>query len=126
MRPLIDGAKEDYYNWTFVINGKPMFIKGTGWCTMDALMDFSRNKYEHLLQIAQSQHIQMLRAWGGGMPETDDFYELCDKYGILVMQEWPTAWNSHNTQPYTILQETVERNTKRLRNHPSYYVGSRE
>ena len=74
---------------------------------------------EHLLQIAQSQHIQMLRAWGGGMPETDDFYELCDKYGILVMQEWPTAWNSHNTQPYTILQETVERNTKRLRNHPS-------
>ena len=53
------------------------------------------------------------------MPETDDFYELCDKYGILVMQEWPTAWNSHNTQPYTILQETVERNTKRLRNHPS-------
>lgn len=119
MRPLIDGAKEDYYNWTFVINGKPMFIKGTGWCTMDALMDFSRNKYEHLLQIAQRQHIQMLRAWGGGMPETDDFYELCDKYGILVMQEWPTAWNSHNTQPYTILQETVERNTKRLRNHPS-------
>ena len=84
MRPLIDGAKEDYYNWTFVINDKPMFIKGTGWCTMDALMDFSRNKYEHLLQIAQSQHIQMLRAWGGGMPETDDFYELCDKYGIVV------------------------------------------
>ena len=53
------------------------------------------------------------------MPETDDFYELCDKYGILVMQEWPTAWNSHNTQPYAMLQETVERNTKRLRNHPS-------
>ena len=119
MRPLTDGAKEDYYNWTFVINGKPMFIKGTGWCTMDALMDFSRNKYEHLLQIAKSQHIQMLRAWGGGMPETDDFYELCDRYGILVMQEWPTAWNSHNTQPYSLLKETVERNTKRLRNHPS-------
>ena len=119
MSPLTDGAKEDYYNWTFVINGKPMFIKGTGWCTMDALMDFSRNKYEHLLQIAKSQHIQMLRAWGGGMPETDDFYELCDRYGILVMQEWPTAWNSHNTQPYSLLKETVERNTKRLRNHPS-------
>ena len=69
MRPLIDGAKEDYYNWTFVINDKPMFIKGTGWCTMDALMDFSRNKYEHLLQIAQSQHIQMLRAWEGECPK---------------------------------------------------------
>ena len=40
----------------------------------------------------------MMRAWGGGLPETDDFYELCDKYGIMVIQEWPTAWNSHNTQ----------------------------
>lgn len=60
------------------------------------------------------------------MPETDDFYELCDKYGILVMQEWPTAWNSHNTQPYAMLQETVERNTKRLRNHPSLIMWEQE
>lgn len=119
MSPLPGGAKEDRYNWTFIINNKPMFVKGTGWCTMDALMDFSRKKYDHLLRIARNQHIQMLRAWGGGMPETDDFYELCDQYGILVIQEWPTAWNSHNTQPFDILQETVERNTLRLRNHPS-------
>lgn len=119
MNPLPGGMREDQYNWTFVINDKPMFVKGTGWCTMDALMDFSRSKYEHFLQIAKKQHIQMLRAWGGGMPETNDFYELCDAYGIMVIQEWPTAWNSHNTQPYGILQETVERNTKRLRNHPS-------
>ena len=119
MAPFPGGEREDRYNWTFVINGKPMFVKGTGWCTMDALMDFSIEKYDRLLSIAKSQHIQMMRAWGGGLPETDDFYELCDKYGILVMQEWPTAWNSHNTQPYAMLQETVERNTKRLRNHPS-------
>lgn len=61
----------------------------------------------------------MMRAWGGGLPETDDFYELCDKYGIMVIQEWPTAWNSHNTQPFDMLQETVVRNMKRIRNHPS-------
>ena len=119
MAPFPEGPREDRYNWTFVVNGKPMFVKGTGWCTVDALMDFSRDRYDHLLSIAKSQHVQMLRAWGGGMPETDDCYELCDEYGIMVIQEWPTAWNSHNTQPFDMLQETVVRNTKRIRNHPS-------
>ena len=122
MAPFPGGEREDRYNWTFVINGKPMFVKGTGWCTMDALMDFSREKYDRLLSIAKSQHIQMMRAWGGGLPETDDFYELCDKYGIMVIQEWPTAWNSHNTQPFDMLQETVVRNMKRIRNHPSLFM----
>ena len=56
-----------------------------------------------------------------GMPETDEFYNLCDRYGIMVMQEWPTAWNSHREgwQPYPLLEETVRRNTLRLRNHAS-------
>lgn len=119
MKPLPDGPKEDKYNWTFVINGKPMFVKGAGWCTMDALLDFSRDRYSRFLTVARDQHIQMLRAWGGGLPETDEFYSLCDELGIMVMQEWPTAWNSHQTQPYEMLEETVVRNTLRLRNHPS-------
>jgi len=119
MAPLPGGPQPDKYNWTFVINNRPMFVKGTGWCTMDALLDFSKERYERFLTIAKDQHIQMLRAWGGGLPETDEFYELCDELGILVMQEWPTAWNSHNTQPYEMLEETVVRNTLRLRNHPS-------
>lgn len=119
MEPLPDGPKEDKYNWTFVINGKPMFVKGAGWCTMDALLDFSKERYSRFLTVARDQHIQMLRAWGGGLPETDEFYELCDELGIMVMQEWPTAWNSHQTQPYGMLEETVTRNTLRLRNHPS-------
>jgi beta-mannosidase len=86
---------------------------------MDPLMDFSRPRYERLMRLAHDQHVQMLRAWGSGMPETDTFYDLCDRYGIMVLQEWPTAWNSHTMQPYDVLQDTVVRNTLRLRNHPS-------
>ena len=119
MAPLPQGPKPELYNWTFVINGKPMFIKGTNWCTLDPLMDFRRERYERFLKLAAMQHVQMLRPWGSGMPETDEFYDLCDHYGILVMQEWPTAWNSHVTQPYGMLEETVRRNTLRIRNHPS-------
>lgn len=119
MAPLPQGPSSDKYNWTFVINDRPIFVKGNGWCTMDTLMDFSRERYARLVELAESQHIQMFRAWGSGMPETADFFDLCDRHGIMVLQEWPTAWNSHAEQPYEILEETVRLNTVRLRNHPS-------
>jgi beta-mannosidase len=119
MAPLPEGPQPKKYNWTFVVNGCPMFVKGSGWCTMDSSMDFSRARYARFLSLARDQHCQMLRGWGSGMPETDDFYDLCDRYGIMVMQEWPTAWDSHERQPYEPLVETVQLNTLRLRNHPS-------
>jgi len=119
MDPLPQGQQPEMYNWTFTVNGQPFFAKGTGWCTMDALMDFRREKYEHFLALTAQQHVNFMRAWGGGMPETDDFYDLCDRLGILIMQEWPTCWGSHANQPYDSLEETVIINTLRLRNHPS-------
>lgn len=119
MAPFPEGPQEDLYNWTFVVNGRPMFVKGTGWCTCDVLLDFSRERYLTFLQAARDQHVQILRAWGGGLPETDTFYDICDSLGIMVIQEWPTAWGTHDVQPYDVLEETVVRNTLRIRNHPS-------
>jgi len=126
--PSPDGPSPEKFNWNFVVNGKKMFVKGSGWCTADAMLDFSRDRYDCFLSLAKAQHIQMLRAWGCGFPEKDDFYDLCDLYGIMIMQEWPTAWNSHNTQPFDILEYTVKFHTLRLRNHPSLimYGGGNE
>lgn len=119
MKPLPGGAYNDKYNWTFLINGEPMFIKGANWCTMDALMRFTSERYERFLELAKRQHIQLLRAWGGGLVETDEFYDLCNRKGIMVFQEWPIAWDSHNTQPESVLEETIVKNILRLRNNPS-------
>ncbi len=119
MRPAPDGPNPEHYNWTFVVNGKPIFVKGANWCTLDALLRFEPERYDRFLQMAKDSHMQLLRAWGSGMPETDEFYDLADRHGIMVMQEWPTAWNSHRIQPYDTLEETVRHNTIRLRNHPS-------
>jgi beta-mannosidase len=128
MFPQPDGPRPDQYNWTFVVNGRPMFVKGANWCTMDSSMNFSRARYDRFLSLAALQHVQLLRAWGSGMPETDDFYNLADRKGIMVLQEWPTAWNSQNNQPYSILAETVRLNTLRIRSHPSLvmYGGGNE
>lgn len=111
------GAKQ--YNWQTVVNGKPIFIKGTNWCTLDALLRFPDERYDRFLSLAKQQNLQLLRAWGGGMPESDYFYNKCDELGLLVQQEWPTCWDSPKTQPYNALCETVISHTIRLRNHPS-------
>jgi beta-mannosidase len=119
MAPLPDGPNEDIHNWTFVVNGKPVFVKGANWCTTDALLRCGRERYTRFLTLAKQQHIQLLRAWGGGIPETDLFYDLCDRLGLMVIQEWPTCWDSHKIQPREELYETIRYNVPRLRNHPS-------
>lgn len=119
MRPLPGGPTPDAYNWTFVVNGRETFVKGANWCTKDALMRFEREGYARFFALARDAHIHLLRAWGSGMPETDDFFDLADRHGIMVLQEWPTAWNSHAFQPLDILEETVRGTTLRIRNHPS-------
>jgi len=119
MGPTPEGEHADKYNWTFIINGRETFMKGSNWCTTDVMMRFTEERYDRFLSLAHNQGIQLLRSWGGGMPETDTFYNLCDKYGICVLQEWPINWDSYETQPENVLYEMVELNVKRIRNHPS-------
>lgn len=119
MGTLPGGPYEDKHNWTFIVNGKPMFVKGSNWCTLDVLLRFQEENYRRFLTLAKDQHIQLLRAWGGGMPELDIFYDLCDELGIMVMQEWPTCWDSQKDQPFDELEETVLVHMPRLRSHPS-------
>lgn len=119
MMPLPGGPYEEKYNWTFMVNGRPIFLKGTNWCTLDVLLRFNEKNYRRFLSLARNQHVQLLRAWGGGMPESDLFYDLCDELGIMVMQEWPTCWDSQKEQPFDELEETVLVHMPRLRNHPS-------
>ena len=128
MAPVAGKPRANQYNWTFIVNKRPMFVKGNNWCTMDSSMDFPRARYDRFLSLAKLQHVQMVRCWGSGAPETDEFYDLCDLKGIMVLQEWPTAWDSHLEQPYDQLEETVRLNTLRIRNHPSLvmYGGGNE
>lgn len=120
--PLPQGESPGAYNRQFVINGVKVFMKGAGWCTIDAMMRFTREDYDRILSRAHDACINYFRAWGGGLVETDEFYDLCDEYGICVYQEWPCCWDSTKTQPADVLYETVVLGAKRLRNRPSLVV----
>ncbi|MBQ3894067.1 MAG: fibronectin type III domain-containing protein, partial [Clostridia bacterium] len=121
---IATGRKEsaNMYNRTAVFNGKTVFLKGADWCTIDAMMNFTREDYDRILSRAYDQGLNVFRSWGGGMCETEDFYDLCDEYGLCVYQEWPCCWDSQQKQPADVLYETVILNTKRIRNRPSLLV----
>lgn len=117
-----DGESASAYNRTVVINGQSVYMKGAGWCTIDAMMRFGREDYDRILSRARDAGINFLRAWGGGLLETEEFYDLCDEYGICVYQEWPCCWDSQKTQPMDVLRETIRLNAKRLRSRASLII----
>jgi len=75
--------------YAFAVNGVRMYVKGWNWCPLDPCYGVPRpEKLERLLNLAQRAHVNVLRVWGGGLVETTEFYELCDRLGLLVWQDF--------------------------------------
>lgn len=111
----------------FIVNGHPVFIRGTNWIP-EAMLRNSEERTLTELRYTNQSGLNLIRLWGGGIAESDYFYELCDQYGILV---WAEFWMTGDTKyPVDTLLyfKNVENTVKRIRNHPSlaYYVSSNE
>ncbi len=119
-RPTPD--KQWKYNWVFVVNGRPFFAKGGNWMPIDQMLRLDPQHYERLLTRAKDSHVNMLRPWGAGLLETDEFYACCDRLGICVWQEFPLANGLFHKMDREVWRETIVSNVKRLRNHPSLFV----
>src|SRR5512133_2844480 len=78
--------------FTFVVNGVPIFAKGANWIPADSFPTrLTPKHYERWIQAAATANMNMLRVWGGGYYEEEIFYDLCDRYGILVWQDFMFA-----------------------------------
>lgn len=111
----------------FVVNGKKIFVRGSNWIP-EAMLRTDDARMETELAYTDQSGINLLRLWGGGIAESDRFYELCDEYGIMVWQEfWMTGDTRHPLDESLYLMN-VESTMKRIRNHPSIviYVSSNE
>lgn len=102
------------------LNGVPLFSKGANYIPQDNFLPrVTDRKYEETVLAAVNANMNMLRVWGGGIYEKDIFYDLCDKYGILVWQDFMFACSLYPAEGKlleNIRQEAIE-NVKRLRNH---------
>ncbi len=108
--------------FTIVVNGQPVFVRGLNWIPEDHLLTrLTRQTYAAAIQRAIDANTNLLRVWGGGIYESDDFYDLCDERGILVWQDFPLACAAYaEEEPIRseILAEARE-NIGRLTPHPS-------
>ena len=109
----------------FELNGKPVFAKGANYIPCDNFLPRVTNEiYERTVLDAVNANMNTLRVWGGGIYENDIFYELCDRYGIMVWQDFMFAcalYPAEGALLENIRQEAID-NVKRLRNHPSIIV----
>lgn len=110
-------------NFQFQVNGKSFFLKGVNWMPVDFLYREKEREYRWLLNTVKAAGIQMIRVWsGGGYPESDCFYSLCNELGILVWQDSFIANMDTPCYPQDELQEQLCLYIYRLRNHPSLAV----
>ncbi len=107
------------YPWTMVVNGLRIFSKGSNWCPVDNLY---RNRDAHvrrLLELSRDAHYVFMRVWGGGLTESDYFYDCCDEMGIICLQEFWFACGSAPAMDYKVFLENAASEIKRLRERSS-------
>lgn len=113
-----DSIGESFY---FRLNGIPLYIKGANYIPQDVFLPGVEKKdYENIIKSALDANMNMLRVWGGGVYERDIFYDLCDRYGILVWQDFMFACNMYpgNTSFVNNVEKEITQQVKRLMNHP--------
>jgi beta-mannosidase len=79
-------------SFQFVVNGRPIFAKGANWIPAGTFVaGLRRRDYARDLEAAVAANMNMIRVWGGGIYESEDFYDLCDELGLLVWQDFMFA-----------------------------------
>lgn len=124
----------------FTINGQKLFIRGANWIASDGMLRLSRSRYDAEVRMHAEMNMNMIRVWGGSIMERPEFYEACDKYGILVWQDlwitgdcngrWPDTLSKAETQArrreypdnHSLFINSLADQVKMLRNHPSLYM----
>jgi beta-mannosidase len=106
----------------FVLNGMPIFARGADWIPAHSFVGALKGeRYNVLLRAARAAHMNMLRVWGGGIYEHDVFYELCNRLGILVWQDFMFAcamYPEHNPSFVAEVEAEARYQVRRLRTHP--------
>jgi beta-mannosidase len=107
-------------SFEFVINGRPVFAKGANWVPSRVLpTTYTAREQADRLDDAVAGNFNMLRVWGGGIYESDAFYDACDERGLLVWQDFAFACGAYRSDDAfldSVRAEAVD-NVRRLRHH---------
>lgn len=117
---ILNGKKGSTFK--FRINNRDIYCKGVNWIPADSFLPrVTDKKYSDLLSLAKQANINIVRVWGGGIYENDEFYNLCDQLGLLVWQDFMFACGSYPEKDEFIskVREEITQNVLRLQHHAS-------
>lgn len=125
-RSIDFGIKEYSYDkdggvFHLYINGERVFVKGADWGMSEYMLRCRGEEYDTKIRLHKEMNFNMIRNWLGSVTD-DEFYEYCDRYGIMV---WDDFWmNSTGKLPYDLNAFNVNmiEKIKRVRNHPCLAV----
>jgi beta-mannosidase len=109
-------------SFEFEVNGQPLWALGANWIPDHSFPSaIGAGQYRERLEAARAAGMNMLRIWGGGLYETDEFYDLCDELGLLVWQDFAfaCAYYPDTGTWQEVVRREAEQNVRRLRNHAS-------
>ncbi|WP_025141834.1 glycoside hydrolase family 2 protein [Pedobacter jeongneungensis] len=127
------------------VNGQKIFIKGGNWIISDAMLRFSDARYDAEIRYHKDMNLNLIRIWGGAILERPEFYNACDKYGLLVFQDFwfsgdcngrwvdpmkkEDQWTRRNyPDDHNLTLTAIEDQIKMIRNHASlaFWCGGNE
>jgi beta-mannosidase len=109
------------HSMTVIVNHVPVFCKGASWIPADGFPQRqTRAVIGDLLDSAVSANMNMIRVWGGGQYESEEFYDLCDAKGLLIWQDFMFACSVYpSTDGFLdLVRLEAEYQVKRLQGHP--------
>jgi mannosylglycoprotein endo-beta-mannosidase len=88
VREITHAWNEHTRSMQFAVNGQKIFIKGGNWIISDAMLRFTPERYDAEIRFHRDMNLNLIRIWGGALIERPEFYNACDKYGMLVFQDF--------------------------------------
>ena len=119
-------TREKPGKFCFYVNGEPIMCKGSNWVPLDAFHSRDAARYEQALALLRDSNSNIVRCWGGNVYEDHKFFDLCDRYGILVWQDFGMACALYPRDGDFAAQTRTEARAviHRLRQHPSLALWS--
>ncbi|NLD87651.1 MAG: glycoside hydrolase family 2, partial [Clostridiales bacterium] len=110
----------------FIVNGVKVICKGSNWVPMDAYHSRDKERYAKALELFSDIGCNIIRLWGGNVYEQEEFYNYCDRHGIMVWQDFTMACHAYPQDEsfLEVIKDEAKVIIKSLRNHPCIILWS--
>ena len=128
----IELVRDDVYGedrpgqFLFKVNGEPTYVRGSNWVPLDSFHGRDRQHLIPTLEMWKDLNCNMVRVWGGGVYEPDEFFDWCDANGVMVWQDFMTGCGvfPQDDAYARATREEIQSIVIRHRNHPSIALWS--